>query len=54
VIQTVLAAQLVSRGLIDGTSGDNSSRSGGGNGATPNAADAKLPTSLATPAPAKR
>src|SRR6185312_3886942 len=30
VIQTVLAAQLVSRGLIDGTSGDNSSRSGGG------------------------
>jgi flotillin len=48
VIQTVLAAQLVSRGLIDGTNGTS------GNGAAPTAADAKLPSSLSAPTPVKR
>jgi len=41
VIQTVLAAQLVSRGLID-------------SGSSPSAAEARLPTSLPTPAVAKK
>ena len=39
VIQTVLAAQLVSRGLIDG---------GSSNGTAPSAAEAKLPSSIGT------
>jgi flotillin len=48
VIQTVLAAQLVSRGLIDG----NNSSSNNGSNAAPNASDAKLPSSIgALPAP---
>ena len=41
VIQTVLAAQLVSRGLID-------------SGSSPSAAEARLPTSLPTPPVAKK
>jgi flotillin len=41
VIQTVLAAQLVSRGLLD-------------NGTAPSAAQATLPSSLTAPAPAKK
>jgi flotillin len=40
VIQTVLAAQLVSRGLIDSSSS---------NGTAPSAAEAKLPSSIGTP-----
>jgi flotillin len=44
VIQTVLAAQLVSRGLLDNSSN---------NGTTPSAAEAKLPTSIPT-SPATR
>ena len=44
VIQTVLAAQLVSRGLIDNS---------GSNGTSPSAADARLPSSM-PPAPTKK
>jgi flotillin len=44
VIQTVLAAQLVSKGLLDGSD----------NKAAPSAAEAKLPTSLPTPPVAKK
>jgi flotillin len=46
VIQTVLAAQLVSRGLID--SGNSN------NGTSPSAADAKLPTSIGAPPTVKK
>jgi flotillin len=45
VIQTVLAAQLVSRGLLDG---------GNNNGSAPSAAEAKLPSSLGTTPTAKK
>jgi hypothetical protein len=46
VIQTVLAAQLVSRGLIDPGSSDN--------GTAPSAAEARLPSTLIAPPVAKR
>ncbi len=45
VIQTVLAAQLVSRGLLDNSSS---------NGTTPSAAEAKLPTSISAPSATRK
>ncbi len=48
VIQTVLAAQLVSRGLID------TDRVDGKSAVVPSAGEAKLPSSLVSPPPVKR
>jgi len=45
VIQTVLAAQLVSRGLLDNSSN---------NGTSPSAAEAKLPTSISAPSATRK
>ena len=45
VIQTVLAAQLVSRGLIDNSSN---------NGTVPSAVEARLPSSISAPPAAKK